>query len=114
MTHWFGNPWPSAQLRAPVCEDDALRIPTPVGSQCMHCGELIDEDDRGLMYPGFVDADSDGEPRYRAEMLYCHIECNIRSVMGCSANLRGEPHDHEVPYREDARRVQQWLTENGR
>jgi hypothetical protein len=84
----------------------------------MHCGELVDEDDRGLAYPGFLDLDHElgygGRPIYRRQELYSHIECTIRNTMGCSAKLRGEPCDHDVPYREDARRVQQWLAENGR
>lgn len=50
---------------------------------------------------------------WRTEIMHAHQECNLRNVMGCSASLRGEPHDHDVPYREDARRVQQWIGKHG-
>lgn len=104
--NWFGSPWPSAGWRAPVCEDDDLRVPTPVGATCMYCGEDIEPDDRGISFPGYADVDG-----WVDEALYAHIECNMRTIMGCSANLRGEPCDHSGSYREDARRVQAWLND---
>jgi hypothetical protein len=107
VNRWWGEPWPRADYRASVCEDDAFRVPTPVGERCMQCDEEIGPDDRGVMYPGYLDVDG-----WKPTSLYSHIECNIRSVIGCSANLRGEPHDHSVSYREDALRVQEWLDQN--
>lgn len=107
--NWWGEPWPHPDWRAPVCEDDALRIPAPLGAPCMQCGELITETDSGVTFPGFINAT--GQPQLTP--LHAHQECNLRSVMGCSAHLRGEGHDHDVPYREDARRVQRWLDKRG-
>lgn len=48
---WFGEPWPRADYRAPACEDDDLRVPVPVGKECVFCGEPIEEGDRGVMIP---------------------------------------------------------------
>lgn len=45
--------------------------------------------------------------------LYQHRECGLRTVLGCSAALRGEPHDHEGDYREDALKVEQWIQRHG-
>ena len=102
--NWFGEPWPGENWRAPVCEDDALRVPSPEGERCMYCEEGIAPDDRGVMYRGYG-----GIGGWVERNLYAHIECNMRNVMGCSAQLRGEPCDHSGSYREDARKVQAWL-----
>lgn len=102
MTLWWGDPWPSDKLRAPVCEDDALRVSVPVGYDCTLCGEPIEAGDRGISMMG-IDADGQTVP------VQEHIECQMRHVMGCSASLRGEGHDHDAPYREDAHRVWSWL-----
>jgi hypothetical protein len=70
---WFGEPWPSAELRAPVCEDDAERMPVPVGSACLHCNELIDENDRGTEV-GYI-----GPGGYPSGygIRYVHRECDF-------------------------------------
>jgi hypothetical protein len=85
--HWFGSAWPSEHVRAPVCEDDAMRIPTPVGLPCMWCDELIEEDDRG---EDIVMVVSDGDAGVIAKTAYMHIECSFRQVMGGPAHIRGE------------------------
>ena len=79
---WFGSPWPSEELRAPVCADDALRIPVPVGAPCLWCSELIEEGDRGEEM-GYVTGEM--EPK----VGYTHIECVFRQVMGGPAHLQG-------------------------
>src|SRR5437870_560200 len=101
---WFGEPWPSAERRAEACADDRFRIPTPVGSPCMHCGEEIADVDQGFAYPGAITAGPNGAAVFDSTPLYAHLECQLRNVLGCSAGLRGEPHDHAGSYREDARR----------
>lgn len=106
---WWGEPWPRADYRAPVCEDDALRREVPIGEVCMHCAETITETDRGVTFPGYVDTEG-----WNPTLLHAHRECQLHNVLGCSASLRGEPHNHDVPYREDARRVEQWLHDHGR
>lgn len=104
---WFGEPWPRADYRAPVCEDDRLRIPVPVGQPCCLCGHDIQTGDRGTAM-GAVHADRS------TSIVYQHNECGLRSVLGCSAHLRGEPHDHDGDYREDARKVVAWVEGHGR
>lgn len=105
-TRWFGEPWPRPNYRAPVCEDDAARVPTPVGEPCMHCGRPIGEDDQGTIIPGYVHADgSDSE--YVWKPMPAHRQCSLRSVLGCSSSLAGGPHDHDRDYWEDAVRVQE-------
>lgn len=100
-------PWPSAELRAPACEDERVHVNVPAGQACMWCEELISSSDQGQTFPGYIDADG----TMKSTPLHAHRECMLRNVMGCSAHLRGEPHDHDVPYREDARRVERWLAE---
>jgi hypothetical protein len=77
---WFGEPWPSAELRAPVCENDADRIPVPVGAPCLFCAELIEEGDRGeeMVYVSSA-----------ADLRFAHIECAFRQVMGGPAHVQG-------------------------
>lgn len=75
--NWFGNPWPSAEARAPVCEDDAERVPVPVGELCLFCDESIAEDDRGELMG------------YSGGMRAVHIECTFRQSVGGPAHLLG-------------------------
>lgn len=72
--HWFGEPWPRPEWRAPICEDDALRIPTPVGQKCILCDEEIVEGDRGTQY---------------ANGPFAHAECGLRSVTGNHLHVAG-------------------------
>lgn len=106
---WFGPPWPKPNWRAPICEDDRLEIPTPVGIRCHLCNEEIVEGENGTA----VVAMGMDPAKYPHLMLngrvYSHRECNLRTIMGCSAALRGEPHDHDGDYRQDALRVEAWL-----
>jgi hypothetical protein len=106
--NWFGNPWPSAHLRAPICMDDSAHIPTPVGSTCYLCSEVIVEGDQGTAMPGYIDVDG-----FVPTPMYAHKECGLRNVMGCYGLVSGEAHTHDVPYREDALRVQEWVQTHG-
>lgn len=74
---WFGKPWPSPDFRAPICEDDALQIPTPVGSECILCGEAILLGHQGVQY---------------INGPYGHVECQYRSVVGNIHHLMGQCH----------------------
>lgn len=49
MTLWFGEPWPSAELRAPVCEYESDHVRTPVGQSCLFCEQSIILGDRGIV-----------------------------------------------------------------
>lgn len=76
--YWFGRrPWPSEELRAPVCMDDDERVEVPVGELCLFCSEAIEEGDRGELM-----ASVDG-------VRAVHIECIFRQVMGGPAHLQG-------------------------
>jgi hypothetical protein len=97
-TLWFGQPWPQPGARAPVCDDDRLRVTTPTGESCLSCLTPIGPDDRGHLLPS---TDADGTVTLRPE----HIECSLRGALGCSSHLAGGPHDHTGGYREDALRV---------
>jgi hypothetical protein len=71
---WFGEPWPSADCRAPVCEDDADRVPPPPpGEECLLCGEGFAPDAQGVRMPHLM-ADRHAEDRYT------HIQCLIKNV----------------------------------
>jgi hypothetical protein len=78
--HWFGEPWPSAELRAPVCEDDSLRVPPPPpGEECILCGHPIEPGDRGIVMPH---ARYVGSGMFSTELRYNHIECMHSNVGG--------------------------------
>ncbi len=94
---WFGEPWPNPNDRAGACDDDAARIAVPFGAPCLMCGELIEAGDRGIFMPYY---DTDGAYR-----VYEHLECFLRTVMGCSGAFAGGARHHELPIRQDARRL---------
>ena len=71
---WFGEPWPSAELRAPVCEDDADRMPVPVGELCERCRLMIQPTDRGVAIPFLTGI--------LALEVYHHIRCFLAGVVG--------------------------------
>lgn len=79
---WFGEPWPSAEHRAPVCEDDADRTdPPPEGERCLPCGEGFAPDAQGVLIPHIME-----EPlsvyRLTARPAYYHLDCFLRMVLG--------------------------------
>ena len=87
---WFGEPWPSSELRASICEEDKYRIETPVGELCLLCGEAIETWAQGIQY-GFI---VDGTTSNPAASLgpYAHIECQFRSVVGNLDHWQGHCH----------------------
>lgn len=86
---WFGDPWPSADYRAPVCEDDADRVPAPIGETCLHCREGITGEDRGILMP-YLDVDG----RHVGPV---HAECLLRMTLGGPAHLMGLCRCHGGP-----------------
>lgn len=84
MNYWFGDPWPQAEYRAPVCQDDLFRAPTPTDVDCVMCGERIVEGDRGTSL-GVVRM-----PGYVTETGWMHAECSLRSVVGNVAHVSGQ------------------------
>lgn len=121
MSQWFGEPWPSAELRAPVCDDDALRVPTPVGEGCMWCLEEIGAEDRGVVVP-CVEMRLG---RQVVELRPIHIECHVRSALvpahllgtcschGVDAPAADDP-DLGMTAREASLWVMDWLAVHGR
>lgn len=96
---WFGQPWPAASYRAPICEDDQYEAPTPVGQRCIYCPDPITDGDRGVLMgashdeafskdsPAFIFELNDPEdpnPVYlgHVPVFACHIDCLIRSTVG--------------------------------
>jgi len=109
---WFGAPWPRDDYRAPVCEDDRLRIRVPVGRECYLCGTPFISTDRGTAMAGLK---VDGP----AEVMFAHIECTMRNTQGCydlvstggtwtPGHVCSGPDD----YREDALRVWAWIQDH--
>lgn len=72
--NWFGEPWPWPDMRAPVCEDDALRVPPPPpGELCTLCDSPFRTNDRGLLMP-HIGADG------RTGSGYVHLDCLAHNV----------------------------------
>lgn len=100
-TFFFGLRW-----NAPAFED-AERVATPVGLDCLYCEEPVAEGDSGIITPAMLTADS-------VQMLPVHIECHLRSLLGGLAHLEqrcscygGGEHDGHT--RDDARAVLSWV-----
>ena len=69
--NYFGEPYPSALIRAPVYET-ATRVPTPVGEECWYCDRKIEEGDRGFVLDG---------PEIMGTTI-THRRCLLLSVLG--------------------------------
>ncbi len=122
MTRWFGEPWPSEAFRAPVCADDADRVPVPVSGVCLFCEELVDEDDQGTMMP-FTTAEDFVNRRGITGFHPLHVECLIRQTLGPVAYLEGRcthaggTEDciiESQSKRQDAQATYRWVQERGR
>lgn len=91
---WFGDPWPSEDRRAPICEDDRYRIVPPEDATCWLCDHSV-AGCSGESMPNF------GDGRW----MYAHKECMLRNVLGCSSAYMGGGHDHDGDYYEDAKKL---------
>lgn len=92
MSWWFGKSW-----GAPVCDPES-RAPTPVGSKCMRCEELIATDDQGVTLP-YV-----GNPG--VTLAHWHLDCYLKTILPhgpdckhCRGKER-EEHHHRCAYRQ--------------
>lgn len=101
---WFGR-----RLDAPAY-DDAPQVPVPFGSECLGCGELIEQRDDGITMPYMT-----GTQVLRAAF---HTECHLRSVMGGMAHMEkrcscygGVAHDDSS--RAEAKAVLGWALTHG-
>lgn len=89
---WFGEPWPDAELRAPVCEDDAYRIDPPTHACCLRCELPISDTDQGIVMACRPSFDEDitftlDEHTVCAEHLYCFL----LSVLGHQIAAQCDP-----------------------
>lgn len=107
MMRWFGAPYD-----APAW-DDMSEVETPVGKPCMHCTELIEEGDPGVVMP-YVGMNEDGSTF--SDIRPVHLECHLRSFLGSVEHLDGkcfcETGKHAesgLTYREEARLVMERL-----
>lgn len=97
---YFGRRW-----NAPAFMD-AIKVETPLGAVCLFCDELVDEHDSGLITPALL---AEGPT-----MSAVHLECHLRSVLGCVAHLEQRCScygggDHEGHDRAAARAVLAFL-----
>jgi hypothetical protein len=92
-TRWFGEPWPDAELRAPVCEDNADRIPTPTYVHCLRCEQPIGPDDQGIVlnYGGGVPLDGFTFKVSGHTVVAEHLTCFLLSVVGHDIAARCDP-----------------------
>ena len=90
---WFGEPWPSPERRAPVCEDDAKRMEVPAGEPCSgQCGRLIETSDRGVAIP-FLTGGPNWTP-IQMDETYFHAKCFLRMVVGEKVAELAMPYEH--------------------
>ena len=84
---WFGDPWPSDDLRAPVCEDDEYHFDVPVGYRCFHCEQEIGPDDQGIIM-AWSAPEVENVSFYiiidGLDYLVCaeHLECMLYATLG--------------------------------
>jgi hypothetical protein len=72
---WFGEPWPRPDFRAPVCEDDRLRVPIPVGQGCLFCHEPMTEVSQGV-WIGYL------TNRSASQSKPSHVRCLLLNTVG--------------------------------
>lgn len=98
---WFGEPWPSGTCEKTNEEGQStgewnweMQKQTPVGEECIDCGEAFTTEDQGVATP-VMDVD-------RTWIGHTHKECRFRAVVGPLAHLERRCRcfggtDHESP-----------------
>lgn len=87
---WFGEPWPSADLRAPICDDDRYRVEPPLGHPCLGCGSPILGRERGILMAASMEIDGaftvtlqfPGDGEAHCAVVAEHIDCLVRTTTG--------------------------------
>lgn len=96
---WFGEAWPTPELRAPICDDDDYRIDTPTDQFCIDCEEPIGGNDRGIVcgcsLGGSPELDKfvftlEADGRTYSVCVY-HIDCWIRGILPGAALIPRQP-----------------------
>jgi hypothetical protein len=114
MTDYFGNPWPSG-----VCEE-GVRVPTPVGAECISCGEKIEDDDQGSFIGGWQWGQREPVGPVGVKVPV-HKECSLRDVLGGIGHLQNHLHwcvyerdpDGGLSRRESSLMVWSWVQDHG-
>lgn len=70
---FFGRPYPSSALRAPIYESIEQRE-VPVGERCYYCDRYFEPEDQGFELP-HMGADGPG-------VSLIHRECMLETVLG--------------------------------
>jgi hypothetical protein len=120
---YFGEQWD-----APAWDDGVL-VPAPVGEDCLHCAEPIEEGDSGVLVGHMRRARPGETPMGRMasgeEVVSLgvphHLECHLRLVLGTVAHLEGrclcvggtEP-ESTLSARDEARASLAWLRQRQR
>lgn len=76
MIQFFGERWDAPQVDPP-----AVQVSTPTSQSCFHCGEPIEDGDRGLLRAVVRAGGVDVEP--------VHMECDLRMGLGGMDHLTG-------------------------
>lgn len=69
MSKFFGDPWPSG-----IC-DDGEQVDTPIGQECLLCGDPIMADDQGSFTHAVI-------LHHVRPHRPVHRECSLREVLG--------------------------------
>lgn len=83
---FFGEPWPSPDLRAFVCEDEKFHVSTPTDHLCVDCEQPIEADDRGVIMAAgqgvrHAWTTSTMVAGYTLNVCAAHIDCHIKSIL---------------------------------
>lgn len=81
-SRWFGDPWPSAELRASICEDDHFRVSAPVGQSCIGCSEAIIAGERGVLMAAYMGMSEGFLSEDHLFVCAEHLDCHLRSILG--------------------------------
>lgn len=104
---WWGEAWPSGVCyREDGSLDEAMRKPVPVGTECMGCGETIQEGDRGKTCGAIPGDDGIVRP---AEW---HRECLLANTVGPPVSRYRS--QREMTLRQEALAVWEYWTARGK
>lgn len=112
---YFGEHWDAPNV------ENGVRVPTPVGEQCIHCTYEVVEGDQGTFMTAVFEVegppDADGLPPLAARRVPVHRECSVRSAMGPWSHRENgrctcatDPPQPQTAWREEGRK---WLTALG-
>lgn len=78
---YFGDPWdPNIAL--------GEQAPAPLGQPCLHCGEAIEDGDKGLLMP-YIAKDPARQEEMEDLAVPVHLDCFLRMLCGSVAHQQG-------------------------